>query len=490
MKQRIRHSVVLILLGGFFHLSAQSNALSDSISSVQPDSSAIELIMVDTVFSTQDDQALSQDSIQKLEKIFEENLVIPSYEDLLEVYYNAVVEVDKHLNFNQYRYSPDKQTTPVNPYVYSEVLYRSHPFDIYNRDTTNTFSRECYQIYADILQQIAYNNPQMLTATCDMIPDPPKAEMQNIIYSINVDVSRIDSGRQEIRRPDKIEKLKYNYEPWQIKAITMANVNQTLFSNWAKEGENFFSLSGRFTVDADYESIDKKTKWDNDVEFRLGYIQQENEPFIKNLDFFRLNTKYARQAFKHWFYALNGQLTTQFFEGYDLKKDNFDDPISSFFSPAYVKFALGLDYKYGTKKQKKLFSMQASPLSYKLTYVRDTSIVSATKYGVDKGEKARQEIGGSVEFLTKYDIKDKFSGRSRLLFFSNYIDNPQNVDLNWNTSLTYHFSRIFSVSFSLDMVYDDDVNILINELDDGTKVYGQRLQVKEFLGFGLTYRLM
>lgn len=473
MNLSIKHIIIVLLGSTITGLLAQQTTAQDSLQ-----------------VTTISDNETAQDSLQELEQTFSNNLIIPSYEDLLEVYYNAVVKVDRRLNFNIYRFNPYAQAHAINPYVYSEVMYQASPYDIYASDTATSFSRQCQQIYGDVIKQVSFDNPQMITATFDMIPDPPKAEKQNIIYSIDVDLSRIDTSRQAIRKPEKIERMHFQYQPWQIKAIGMLNANQTIFSNWAKDGENSFTLSAHLTVDADYESMDKKTKWDNDLEFRIGYIQQEGEDFVKNLDYFRCNTRYARNAFKDWFYALNGQLTTQFFEGYDLKKDNYDDPISNFFTPAYVKVALGLDYKYGTKKQKKLFSMQASPLSYKLTYVRDTSIIKATKYGVDEGKKGRQEIGGSVEFVSKYDIKDKFSGRSRLLFFSNYIDNPQNVDLNWNTSLTYHFSRIFSVSFSLDMVYDDDINIKIKELEDGTKIYGQRLQVKEFLGFGLTYRLM
>lgn len=268
------------------------------------------------------------------------------------------------------------------------------------------------------------------------------------------------------------------------------NINQTAFSNWAKGGSNSFSISGRLTSGADYMSRDKKTRWANDAEVRLGYVQQEDKPFVKNLDLFRLNTQFARNAFNKWYYAMNAEFSSQFFEGYNLKKENYEDPISAFMAPAYLKVDIGLDYKYGTKENKKLFSVQASPLSYKLTYVRDTAKVDQQKYGIEADKKRRQEIGGSVLFVSEYAYLKKFSSKSRLLFFSNYMEKPENIDVNWNTTMTYRFSRILSVTFTLDMIYDDDVAILLNKDADGNKTYGQRLQVKEFLGFGLTYRLM
>ena len=208
------------------------------------------------------------------------------------------------------------------------------------------------------------------------------------------------------------------------------------------------------------------------------------------MDLFRINSQFAQNAINKWFYAVNIEFTSQFTEGYNLKKNNYEDPISAFLAPAYLKVAIGLDYKYGTKRNKKMFSVQASPVSYKLTYVKDTAKIKQQKYGVEEDKKSRQEIGGSVQLMTEYSYNKKIGGRSRLLFFSNYMEKPQNVDINWNTNITYNISRIFAVNFTLDVIYDDDVAILLSEAEDGTKTYGQRLQVKEFIGFGLTYRFM
>ena len=443
----------------------------------------------------QDTTALESpnDTVWQFESLLGDALAIPSYEELLRIYFEAVVTVDSRLHNNPYRLMPGNYAV-LNPFVYKEVIlpkdslpnlldYKS------GFPKPGPFSKDAYAIQQECLKRIAYEKPELITATWDQLPDAPKTEKADIIYNVDLDLERIDKKRQ-VKGPKKIEKQDYLYEPWAVQVWSIMNINQTAFSNWAKGGSNSFSISGQLTADMDYTSKDKKTRWANDAEVRLGYLQQEDKPFVKNLDLFRLNTQFARNAFNKWYYAMNAEFSSQFFEGYNIKKDNYDDPISDFLAPAYLKLDIGLDYKYGTKSNKKLFSMQASPLSYKLSYVRDTAKINQTKYGIDEDKRNRQEIGGSVLLVSEYSYLSKFSSKAKLQFFSNYIEEPENIDVNLSTTLTYRFSRIFSVTFTLDMIYDDDVSILLKEAEDGTKTYGQRLQVKEFLGFGLTYRLM
>lgn len=435
---------------------------------------------------------LLADSLWLVDSNFENSLIIPSYEELLKTYYEAVVTVDERLNFNPYRYKP-KHSELVNPFTFDNVVFpedSSKGKITLSPEEPKRFEDNPVVILTESRARIAKDKPELMTATWDMLPDPPKTEKADIIHNVNLDLSNIDTRRRRINRPEKIEKEKYIYKPWHLKIVSMLSANQTAFFNWAKGGTNSLSLSGRIVADFDYISFNEDTHWDNNIESRLGYIQQEDKPFVKNLDLFRANTEFAHNAFNKWFYALNAEFTSQFFDGYNIKSDNYDDPISGFLAPAYLKINMGLDYKYKTKKNKKLFSLQASPISYKLTYVKDTARFNQEKFGIEAGQKRRQEIGGSIQLQSEYQLKDKLITRSRLLLFSNYMEKPENVDLNWNSTVTYRFSRIFAVTLTVDMMYDDDVDILLDEDDDGNKTYGQRLQVKEYIGFGLTYRLM
>lgn len=422
-------------------------------------------------------------------------LVIQSYEELLETYYNAVVKVDEKINPNPYRLQPDN-TIEVNPFVYENIILPRNKFHNLNNyksefSTKDPFGDNSEDIVWNSRAYIAEKNIDLITTTWRMLPDPPETgKKTEIIQRVNLDLTQIDRQSKRFNRPEKMGKQALTYQPWDVTVVSTISANQTSYSNWAVGGSNAFSLSGRVVCDADYTSADKKVMWQNNLESRLGYVKEEDKPFVKNLDLLTINTQYARNAVNKWFYAANAEFTSQFFNGYDYSNENYDDPISAFMAPAYVKVSLGLDYKYGTKKNAKIFSAQASPLSYKLTYVNDTSKISQTTYGIEEDKKARQEVGGSLILNSEYTYEDKVTLKSKLTFFSNYMNKPENIDINWNSSVTYNISRIFAVTFTLDMIYDDDISILLRETEDGTQIYGQRLQVKEHLGFTLTYRFM
>ncbi|UOQ72633.1 hypothetical protein [Hymenobacter cellulosilyticus] len=73
--------------------------------------------------------------------------------------------------------------------------------------------------------------------------------------------------------------------------------------------------------------------------------------------------------------------------------------------------------------------------------------------------------------------------------FSNYLHNPDNVDVNWETLISFKVNKFISSSITTTLVYDDDVLVPIDQNDDGVPdSRGRRIQFKETLGIGLTYR--
>ena len=79
--------------------------------------------------------------------------------------------------------------------------------------------------------------------------------------------------------------------------------------------------------------------------------------------------------------------------------------------------------------------------------------------------------------------------------FSNYTNNPQNIDVNWDNILNMKVNKYISASITTSLIYDDDVKIAVLK-DDGTpKVradgatpeVGPRTQLKYVLGVGFAY---
>jgi hypothetical protein len=88
---------------------------------------------------------------------------------------------------------------------------------------------------------------------------------------------------------------------------------------------------------------------------------------------------------------------------------------------------------------------------------------------------------------------------SRLDLYSNYLHNPQNVDVNWSSLFSLKVNRFISASLDTELIYDDDVKFITYEKNaDGSvktdPVTGEqvvlkrqaRLQFKELLGIGFS----
>jgi len=72
---------------------------------------------------------------------------------------------------------------------------------------------------------------------------------------------------------------------------------------------------------------------------------------------------------------------------------------------------------------------------------------------------------------------------SRLSLFSNYANNPQNIDVNWETLIELKVNRFISATIATHLIYDDD--IAIQDRDGNT---GPRTQFKEVIGVGFSYK--
>ena len=82
----------------------------------------------------------------------------------------------------------------------------------------------------------------------------------------------------------------------------------------------------------------------------------------------------------------------------------------------------------------------------------------------------------NITILTKLDL------------FSNYMDNPQNIDVGWETLLTMKVNKYISATLTTHLIYDDDIDIAVDTDNDGiTDETGPRTQFKEVLGIGFTY---
>jgi len=106
----------------------------------------------------------------------------------------------------------------------------------------------------------------------------------------------------------------------------------------------------------------------------------------------------------------------------------------------------------------------------------------ATLYGVNPVKKTKGEFGAFITASLRKDIFKNVTYISKLDLFSNYLDNPQNVDVFWTNQFKCSISKFIQVSYSIDMLYDDNVK---NPL---APAHAIGLQVLSTLGVGFAFK--
>jgi hypothetical protein len=275
---------------------------------------------------------------------------------------------------------------------------------------------------------------------------------------------------------------------WKTGGVLTINMAQTSLTNWAAGGQNSVAMNGLFSSFANYKK--GNSVWDNSLDLGYGLMKQGNEDFRKTDDKIDLLSKYGQKAFKNVYYAALFNFKTQFTDGY-----NYPDvtkKISSFFAPAYITLALGLDYKPNP-----YFSAFVAPATAKFTFVTDKTLSDLGAFGVTPGETTKSEIGGYIRAIYsrndfKAEILKNVSFTTKIDLFSNYIENPQNVDVSWETLLAFKVNKFLSVNFNTLLVYDDNITILKDKNGNGIIEPGEGVkslvQFKEIFGVGFSFK--
>ncbi|HKK81497.1 MAG TPA: DUF3078 domain-containing protein, partial [Prolixibacteraceae bacterium] len=201
-----------------------------------------------------------------------------------------------------------------------------------------------------------------------------------------------------------------------------------------------------------------------------GLSKIEGQTLQKSEDIIDLQSKLGIKASENWFYSASLAFKSQFAPGYsDAMNEN---KTSNLFAPADLLLALGMDYKPNDK-----FSAMIAPATGKMTIVADDEI-DETAYGLDEGTTTRLELGASIKAMLKVEVLKNVGLTSELGLFSNYLNNPQNVDVDWKVGVNMKINDYLSASIDTRMIYDDDIKI------DGSP----KIQFKEIMGIGFNVK--
>lgn len=263
---------------------------------------------------------------------------------------------------------------------------------------------------------------------------------------------------------------------WKVSGQASVNFSQVSFSNWVGGGKNSVSGVGLFDINAIYQK--DKMQWNNTLKAGYGLLKEEKDEMVKTDDKLELNSKFGVQMKnEHLLYSTFVNFLTQFADGH--KYPNTTDKISTFFAPAYLTVASGFDYQPSEK-----FSLFVTPVSGKFTFVTDEELSAAGAFGVEEGKKARAEMGAIVKSEFKTGLMKNVNLATTLSLFSNYFNNPQNIDVNWDVAVNMKINDYLSANLLTNLVYDHDILIPLD--DEGNT--GRRIQLKQLFGVGLSYK--
>lgn len=264
---------------------------------------------------------------------------------------------------------------------------------------------------------------------------------------------------------------------WEFSGVTTVNFSQVSLTNWSAGGENSYAFNGLFNFAANYSQ--NKNDWENSLDIGYGIQKQGEQEVRKTDDHIDFNSKYGRKISKSFFLSAILSFKTQMDDGKKYETDpDTSYTISTFLAPGYVQGALGMEYK-----PNKTFYAVLSPATGKLTLVLDDTLSANGSFGVDPGEKTRLELGGSVNIGLKKEIMKNVTLNSTLGLFSNYLEKPQNIDVDWKVMINMKINNYLSANLNTHLMYDDNINYV----DENGK-HGPRVQFKEMFGVGLTYK--
>lgn len=251
----------------------------------------------------------------------------------------------------------------------------------------------------------------------------------------------------------KLEEDTAHRKGWKTGGLFTLNVAQGSLSNWQGGGDkNSFSAVGFLNLFGILK--EGKNLWHNTLDLGYGYINTTSLGNRKSDDRIDLLSKYGYQISSKWYAGALFNFRTQFAEGYSYEKVNDVDVktlTSKFLAPGYILLSLGFDYRPTSS-----FSLFLSPLTERWVIVNDDLLSAAGAYGVDPGEKSRNELGAFMSAELNKNVMTNVTLKSRFDAFSNYKDKPGNVDIFWTNILAMKVNKYLSANIALDFLYDDN----------------------------------
>jgi hypothetical protein len=241
------------------------------------------------------------------------------------------------------------------------------------------------------------------------------------------------------------------------------NLNQGSFSdNWTGGGVSSIAIGSFFNMKREY--LKDRDNFVSDLQLSYGIVKNRGQQTRKSLDRIFYDAKYGRKlgAGSKWYFFANINLLSQFADGYDFAVDETNPPlISTFFTPAFLTEAIGLEYK-----PNKFFNLLFAPGAVRQTILGNRNLYQAidarvppytfANYGVERGRSIRNEVA-LMQLVANFDkdIAKNVNLKWRYQAFAS-IQDLAAIDSRLDAQLTAKVNRFVNVSLGAIVFYDQD----------------------------------
>ena len=248
--------------------------------------------------------------------------------------------------------------------------------------------------------------------------------------------------------------------------------NQSAFNNeWLGGGTS--SIAGNAGLNYDFNYKTPELIWDNKFIAAYGINKLKGQETTKSDDRLEFTSLLGKKAKGYWFYSGFLNFRTQMDAGFV----KVTDPVTSetvfiknshFMSPAYLQAGPGMLWKKSDN-----LKVNIAPATSRLIYVHKHFTEFGAAFGVEQGESTRFEFGAALNGYYKFNIMENVSMENILNLYSNYLDKPQNVDIDYQMNLVMKINKYISTNVAFQAIYDDNAI--------------GAFQIREVFGLGFNY---
>ena len=326
-------------------------------------------------------------------------------------------------------------------------------------------------------QNYMANNPDLIAYNAAWLPEQP----DQLNATVDPTQTRISLREQIVgdRRQEVVGEI-LDVEPtrWIHNFNASVQFSQAYVSpNWYQGGNNSLIM----LVNAIYnvklnQKFYPKYLFDTTISYKLGTNSAPDDTvrtFNISEDLFQINSTFGYKAMRRWYYSVNLQFKTQLLNTY---QSNSTQIKSGFLSPGDLNVGIGMTYNYQNPKKTLNFDASIDPLSWRLRTCINNDI-DETAYEIKPGRNMVSQYGSSAECKLSWKIAYNIIYTSRLYTFSDY----SNFHGDWENTVSFNINRYLTTQIYAHLRYDTSTP----RCDDPS---WHKLQVKEVLSFGLTYR--